>query len=80
MRIGSSVDLSSSLSLPMVDVSCERIVSASPVVRSMKGSGRMSHFGMSRLLFKVSGPSCSKLTMSLVNDSLKFTSSHTQIC
>ena len=27
-----------------------------------------------------SGPSCSKLTRSLVNDSLKFTSSDTQIC
>ena len=27
-----------------------------------------------------SGPSCSKLTISLVNDSLKFKSSHTQIC
>ena len=27
-----------------------------------------------------SGPSCSKLTMLLVNDSLKFTSSDTQIC
>ena len=27
-----------------------------------------------------SGPGCSKLTMSLVNDSLKFTSSDTQIC
>ena len=27
-----------------------------------------------------SGPACSKLTMSLVNDSLKFTSSDTQIC
>ena len=26
------------------------------------------------------GPSCSKLSMSLVNDSLKFTSSDTQIC
>ena len=26
------------------------------------------------------GPSCSKLTISLVNDSLKFTSSDTQIC
>ena len=26
------------------------------------------------------GPSCSKLTMSLVNDSLKSTSSDTQIC
>ena len=26
------------------------------------------------------GPSCSKLTMSLVNDSLKFASSDTQIC
>ena len=26
------------------------------------------------------GPSCSKLTTSLVNDSLKFTSSDTQIC
>ena len=26
------------------------------------------------------GPSCSKLTMSLVNDSLKFPSSDTQIC
>ena len=29
---------------------------------------------------KIPGPSCSKLTMSLVNDSLKFTSSDTQIC
>ena len=29
---------------------------------------------------KSSGPSCSKLTMSLVNDSLKFISGHTQIC
>ena len=27
-----------------------------------------------------SGPSCSKLTMSLLNDLLKFTSSDTQIC
>ena len=34
------------------------------------------------LLFhgSVSGPSCSKLMMLLVNDSLKFTSSDTQIC
>ena len=31
-------------------------------------------------LNKKSGPSCSKLTTSLVNDSLKFTSSDTQIC
>ena len=31
-------------------------------------------------LRKSSGPICSKLTMSLVNDSLKFTSSDTQIC
>ena len=29
---------------------------------------------------KVSGPSCSKLTTSLVDDSLKLTSSDTQIC
>ena len=29
---------------------------------------------------KITGPSCSKLTTSLVNDSLKFTSSDTQIC
>ena len=29
---------------------------------------------------KLPGPSCSKLTMSLVKDSLKFTSSDTQIC
>ena len=29
---------------------------------------------------KTSGPSCSKLTTSLVNDSLKFTISDTQIC
>ena len=28
----------------------------------------------------IPGPSCSKLTTSLVNDSLKFTSSDTQIC
>ena len=28
----------------------------------------------------LSGPSCSKLTMSLVNDSLKFTLSNTQKC
>ena len=28
----------------------------------------------------LSGPSCSKLTTSLVNDSLKFTSNDTQIC
>ena len=31
------------------------------------------------LTYSKSGPSCSKLTMSLVNDSLKFTSSDTQI-
>ena len=30
--------------------------------------------------FRCSGPSCSKLTMSLVNDSLKFISSDMQIC
>ena len=29
---------------------------------------------------EISGPSCSKLTTSLVNDSLKFTSSDTHIC
>ena len=29
---------------------------------------------------KSTGPSCSKLTTSLVNNSLKFTSSDTQIC
>ena len=29
---------------------------------------------------KTTGPSCSKLTMSLINDSLKFTLSDTQIC
>ena len=34
----------------------------------------------SNLLHWLSGPSCSKLTTSLVNDSLKFTSSDTQIC
>ena len=28
----------------------------------------------------LTGPSCSKLTTSLVNDSLNFTSSDTQIC
>ena len=32
------------------------------------------------LSLKKPGPSCSKLTMSLVNDSLKFTLSDTQIC
>ena len=32
------------------------------------------------LALQTSGPSCSKLTMSLVNESLKFTSSDTQIC
>ena len=31
-------------------------------------------------IFITPGPSCSKLTMSLVNNSLKFTSSDTQIC
>ena len=31
-------------------------------------------------LVQIPGPSCSKLTMSLVNDSLKFTLSDTQIC
>ena len=30
--------------------------------------------------YNESGPSCSKLTMSLANDSLKFTSTDTQIC
>ena len=33
-----------------------------------------------QLLIRHAGPSCSKLRMSLVNDSLKFTSSDTQIC
>ena len=33
-----------------------------------------------KMLHSISGPSCSKLTTSLVNDSLKFTSSDTQIC
>ena len=30
--------------------------------------------------YKIPGPCCSKLTTSLVNDSLKFTSSDMQIC
>ena len=33
-----------------------------------------------RNLSRLPRPSCSKLTMLLVNDSLKFTSSDTQIC
>ena len=41
---------------------------------------RRCRFGKSFLYFSKSGPSCSKLTTSLVNDSLKFTSSDTQIC
>ena len=32
------------------------------------------------LRLEITGPSCSKLRMSLVNDSLKFTLSDTQIC
>ena len=36
--------------------------------------------GDSSLEISSLGPSCSKLTTSLVNDSLKFTSSDTQIC
>ena len=32
------------------------------------------------IIVSIPGPSCSKLTMSLVNDSLKFTSSDTRIC
>ena len=39
----------------------------------------MCHLGLCSP-FIHSGPSCSKLMMSLVNDSLKFTSSDTQIC
>ena len=35
---------------------------------------------LTKITYKISGPSCSKLTMSLVNDSLKFTLSDTQIC
>ena len=35
---------------------------------------------ISSLARALTGPSCWKLTMSLVNDSLKFTSSDTQIC
>ena len=38
------------------------------------------HLTILVLKFKCPGPSCSKLTMSLVNDSLKFTSNDTQIC
>ena len=37
-------------------------------------------FYANSLLFMRPGPSCSKLTTSLVNDSLKFTSSDSQIC
>ena len=42
-----------------------------------------SNQGLPSLLtesFYTTGPSCSKLTTSLVNDSLKFTLSDTQIC
>ena len=38
------------------------------------------HLNLFSMSTSTSGPSCSKLTMSLVNDSLKFTSSYTQIC
>ena len=40
----------------------------------------ISGFSRTWINHNVSGPSCSKLTMSLVNDSLKFTSSDMQIC
>ena len=40
----------------------------------------MSPWSGSKRFATYSGPGCSKLTTSLVNDSLKFTSSDTQIC
>ena len=47
-----------------------------PVLESeMSTKLRASDFGS-----ESPGPSCSKLSTSLVNDSLKFTSSDTQIC
>ena len=42
------------------------------------GRGRETGTGRERV-HERTGPSCSKLTTSLVNDSLKFTSSNTQI-
>ena len=40
----------------------------------------MSKYVFWEKIRKIPGPSCSKLTTSLVNDSLKLTSSDTQIC
>ena len=47
-----------------------------------RGRHKMTHKGwrVVKLQHNQSGPSCSKLTTSLVNDSFKFTSSDTQIC
>ena len=45
-----------------------KLLSGFPIIRSMEYTDRQA------------GPSCSKLTMSLVNDSLKFASSDMQIC
>ena len=39
-----------------------------------------AHMSCNNKHFEISGPSCLKLTRSLVNDLLKFTSSDTQIC
>ena len=48
--------------------------------KKSKPSKRYATKSVSNKSFPSSGPCCSKLTMSLVNDLLKFTSSDTQIC
>ena len=49
------------------------------VMSHWNNSNECLHF-FAEVRKKKSGPSCSKLTMSLVNDSLQFTSSDMQIC
>ena len=64
----------------------EQISMVCKIFKPMKFNCRFQQLWITKLIYivwsvwKKTGPSCSKLKMSLVNESLKFTSSDTQIC
>ena len=70
----------------MIHMKCQDLFSLKKLIKKIRMSSAKILSSTERLikyqlnLLQIAGPSCSKLTMSLVNNSLKFTSSDTQIC
>ena len=78
--VAKSPDVSLHINTNMVQIAKAQIIVCPVAIESISKKKKNYIDVQADMGLYCSGPSCSKLTMSLVNDSLKFTSSDTQIC